>query len=59
VKVEKKVVDHVDLAEKGLEEAGGMMIHRLEIWVKKEVVENVDLAEKSLTEAAGVISSAH
>jgi hypothetical protein len=58
VKVEKEVGDHLDLAE-GLKEAGGMMIHRLKVWVKKEVEESVDLAEEGLREAAGVISSAH
>jgi hypothetical protein len=56
--VEKKVVDDLDLAE-GLKEEGGMMIHRLTVWVKKEVVEDVDRTEEGLREAAGVISSPH
>jgi hypothetical protein len=45
MRVEKEVVDHLDLAEKSLREAGGMMVLRLKVGVK-EVGGHLDLAEE-------------
>jgi hypothetical protein len=33
--VEKEVVDHLELAEEGLREAAGMMVHRLKVGVEE------------------------
>ena len=56
--MEMEVVDRLDLAEEGLRQAAGMMVHRLKVEVE-EVGGQLDPAEEGLREAAGMISSAH
>jgi hypothetical protein len=59
MRVEKEVVDEIDLVKEGMGEAGGVMGHLLKVGMEKEVGDHLDLAEEGLTEAAGMISSAH